>query len=263
MALDQWIVRRRPRACASGPRRAPRADRCQLSATPRPPGPQRRARIRATCESISHNMTVLLTPDGLRDVLEPVRLVAYEALEYGVFKRDEFIAREGIDDPWYSAHTVRLFARLSFARAVTDGCGWSIDTRVANSGVHLRTLTETGSASVRLMKGHLAKVPHPGHSRSRQEFWNAEGQGYFAFGNEMTVEASNVLLLWNDRDGEVSLGAAVPAGSWDYQSTPKLAVSCALIPREPEGEFIPEDDEGETLITFDQVDLEIERGEAG
>jgi hypothetical protein len=201
----------------------------------------------------------------IREAVEPVRSALFQALDVGTEALVDICDERGIEDPWYRAHTVRLFARQELE--MDESGAWSIDRTVANSGIHL---TVPG-ARIRVLKGTLATAPNPGKNRTRREFWDNDlpydastGQYLLNFNLNESLRADRLLVLWDQDDlGEIVLAAAAPRGAWPFQGIPILGPTTMLAPSwiADGGAFAGADDDGRDLV-YDPAAAALEDQEA-
>ncbi len=189
---------------------------------------------------------MFFTPQQLKSFVAPVAGVVREALDDGLALLPKMLGLARIQpDPWYDAHVVRRIARDRIEEAAALAEGWSIDTSVANSGIHLAV----PAGSIRVAHGDVARVPGPGHSDTRRQFYSQGSFDLFA-GSESTsslTQPVNMLLLWIPSDEGVALTVAVPSGVWSFGGTARLC-AVATLDDEISGEFDAGDDAGLDLV---------------
>jgi hypothetical protein len=192
------------------------------------------------------NVTSELVLRRVGPVVDPTR----DAIEEGLSRLDAALKALGVGrgDPWLDAHLVRAVARKRLETAApSTGWPWSVDSAVANSGIHLSTL----GANVRVARGDVLRVPAPGHSRTRRAFWSQGAAVQLSMFGDVDAASGrlNLLLLWKPcADGSVVLTVAVPAGVWPFHGREKL-IGC--IPIEDvvvDGVFEVPADDGDDLV---------------
>ena len=243
--LGGAIPERRPSAAGAPSPRAVRPARPPEAVRPSETGSPT-WRYLTRCDFLADNTGMFFTPQQLKSFVAPVAGVVREALDDGLALLPKMLGLARIQpDPWYDAHVVRRIARDRIEEAAALAEGWSIDTSVANSGIHLAV----PAGSIRVAHGDVARVPGPGHSDTRRQFYSQGSFDLFA-GSESTsslTQPVNMLLLWIPSDEGVALTVAVPSGVWSFGGTARLC-AVATLDDEISGEFDAGDDAGLDLV---------------
>jgi hypothetical protein len=156
--------------------------------------------------------------DAVFNDLVPVLTASYDAFEQATFEaRDYFERKKKEIDPYLFAHLARYNAlevlkeKGHDIRSGDDEPGWKLKT-LANSGIYLAYY----QYRVRILK-FKRKVPHPGHSQSRQRYYEQDWE-QMRFDWPLLDDSQdylNMLLLWkvDDNYGLTSFSLACPQGA--------------------------------------------------
>lgn len=190
--------------------------------------------------------------------LQPIILPTFEALQNGLNAAAEDHTRRSLirkGDPWFYAHTVRRVASESLQakglQALDEGGRRPL---LALSGL----LVLHAGLAVRVLRAERADelhaIPVPGRSKRRQRFWRQEPLPGMALPG---MEASNLLLLWDDQDNQVMepLTVALPLGGDHRRDSLRLAWAGRLT-KEMARLRVADLDELEPDRKFDQMEGE-------
>lgn len=167
-------------------------------------------------------------------ILQPAILPIVSALGRGLDAANEQHAGQQFrrrDDPWYYAHTVRRVAcdqlRSHGLQAVAEE---SDRPYLALSGL----LVFHRNVALRIMRPEQTKAgrfvtPIPGRSAPRQRFWRQDSM-------LPGMQTDNLLLLWQDRDGELiePMQLVRPVGGDHRRSSLRVAMGWSPLKRHGE-----------------------------
>jgi hypothetical protein len=115
--------------------------------------------------------------------------IMHAALDYGTHKvRDFFDKEERIIDRYLAPNLVRYYALDYFTN---HGLERIVLGNIPNNGLYL----STEAYNIRILKSKPDKIPVPGHSLSRQQYY--EQANFFFVEASETNNKLNLLLLWD------------------------------------------------------------------
>jgi hypothetical protein len=205
---------------------------------------------------------VFLTPEDLLARVAPVADLVRTAIGEGHAHVSEVHRMLGVrPDAWFDSHIIRRVARerIEGEAKRLRSVGWGVDDGVASSGIHLYV----SGSMIRVAKGTIDRVPCPGRSRRRREFWMQGALPLEDRRRPVRLDYLNLLLLWDIVGDVVELTVAVPSGVWPFGGRQKL-LAAVPIEHDPfwfDAEF-DAGDEDDDIGLFADVD-EDDEDEAG
>ncbi len=157
-------------------------------------------------------------PDVVLDYLSPVIRAVYAALDHGFSLADTKMSDMEPDSCLWS-HLVRHDARGQLAK--TQGDGWTVDRKLANSGIEITC----GPLVVKVLKSRNGGPPHAASSQ-RKDFYSQLTLPNFPLEVMGTVlpPGPNFILDWSaDAQRHAEMALSKPREAWGFEGVRKLA----------------------------------------
>jgi hypothetical protein len=140
-------------------------------------------------------MITIPEPDEVLRDLSHLLTITYSALDYGTYQSLSFFENHKDEadkriDPFLGPHLVRFYAKKAL---IKDSNGYFRTENIANSGLFIYN----EKYNLRIKKSDRGKLPAPGHSISRQQYYRQMPINLPEFKEYQSSDKLNLLILWN------------------------------------------------------------------